>query len=127
MSSNIPKKSFFRIHRRVNAPEGCKVLHLNRKSASLTEEGSGLVTGCSCCARNIIQRFRRKDLLDIDLEPRWRQIEVFFLPSERLHLKCSVLNLQKKGMFIAVFSLVLFFLYFIALSYFIAVSPFQKD
>lgn len=62
------KKVFFRIQRRVNAPEGCKVLHLNRKSAPLTEEGSGLVTRCSCCARNIIQRFRRKDLLDIDLE-----------------------------------------------------------
>ena len=62
------KKVFFRIQGRVNAPEGCKVLHLNRKSAPLTEEGSGLVTRCSCCARNIIQRFRRKDLLDIDLE-----------------------------------------------------------
>ena len=43
-------------------------MHLNRKSAPLTEEGSGLVTRCSCCARNIIQRFHRKDLLDIDLE-----------------------------------------------------------
>ena len=43
-------------------------MHLNRKSAPLTEEGSGLVTRCSCCARNIIHRFHRKDLLDIDLE-----------------------------------------------------------
>ena len=55
------KKVFFRIQRRVNAPEGCKVLHLNRKSAPLTEEGSGLVTRCSCCARNIIQRFHQKE------------------------------------------------------------------
>ena len=44
---------------------------------------------------------------------RWRQMEAFFSPSKRLHLKHSVLNLQKKGMFIAVFSLILFFLYFI--------------
>ena len=62
------KKVFFWIQRRVNAPEGCKVLHLNRKSAPLTEEGSGLVTRCSCCARNIIQLFHQKDLLDIDME-----------------------------------------------------------
>ena len=68
MSSNIEKKVFFRIQRRVNAPEGCKVLHLNRKTAPLTEEGSGVVTRCSCCARNIIQLFHRKDLLDIDME-----------------------------------------------------------
>ena len=64
----LKKKVFFRIQRRVNAPEGCKVLHLNRKSAPLTEEGSGLVTRCSCCARNIIQLFHQKDLLDIDME-----------------------------------------------------------
>ena len=44
---------------------------------------------------------------------RWRQIEAFFSPSKRPHLKRSVLNSQKKGMFIAVFSLILFFLYFI--------------
>ena len=36
-------------------------MHLNRKSAPLTEEGSGLVTRCSCCARNIIQRFHQKE------------------------------------------------------------------
>ena len=44
---------------------------------------------------------------------RWRQIEAFFSPNKRPHLKRSVVNLQKKGMFIAVFSLILFFLCYI--------------